>query len=346
MGRQGRRRSSAAAARGGPWGGIFLVGCAVHTICVAGILPACAEGVPPSEEPVCTARPTVEQTLATVRDCMTRSPAPWPKEWQSEYVATIREAVAPRRDDPDYPKRLQILREGFGPYWERLRKDGERSLFEVHRAEIRWYVENLMGAQLPSEEEKQRLRDQRRNLIEHAAQGLLTQFSFLDPNVVQKAKADHLTNCYRSLDAPLVPIFLIPFSESQMSQIKQRWHDLRYARIDLWRSLGAHGVTEARDPASARMQVKRPNEHPDYLLTRRSLDQLRGQFWSVIPAPPDYYRDAEAKEIAARKQRLQARTDARNQEQRLGLAVWQTEYLSFLLTALLETAESYQEEAQ
>lgn len=121
MGRQRRRRSSAAAARGASWGMTFFVGRAVHTICVAGTLPACAEGVPPSEEPVCTAHPTVEQALATVRDCMIRCPAPWPQEWQSEVVAAIR-----------------------------------------------WYAENLMGAELPGGEEVQTLRHQYEDLAEHA----------------------------------------------------------------------------------------------------------------------------------------------------------------------------------
>jgi hypothetical protein len=77
----------------------------------------------------------------------------------------------------------------------------------------------------------------------------------------------------------------------------------------------------------------------DYLLTQRSLDQLRGQTWSLIGAFPDYYRGAVAKEIAAQRQRLQVQADARAQENRLGVAVWQTEYLNFLLAALLETAD-------
>jgi hypothetical protein len=77
MGRQGKRKGRDEPAREILWPLAFLVGCAVHTICVAGILPACVEGVPPSEE--------LEQTLASVQECMARSPAPWPQEWQSKY---------------------------------------------------------------------------------------------------------------------------------------------------------------------------------------------------------------------------------------------------------------------
>jgi len=61
--------------------------------------------------------------------------------------------------------------------------------------------------------------------------------------------------------------------------------------------------------------------------------------WSLIPAAPQYYRDAVAEQSAALKQRMQSQAEARAQERRLGVAVWQTEYLGFLLGALLETAQ-------
>ena len=98
----------------------------------------------------------------------------------------------------------------------------ERSHFEVRRAEIRWYVENLMTAELPGEQEKALLRHQYEDLANHATESLIAQFSFLDPNRVQKAKADHLADYCRNLDAPLLPIFLMSLSETQVEQIKQR----------------------------------------------------------------------------------------------------------------------------
>jgi hypothetical protein len=282
---------------------------------------------------------TTDAVLAIVRDCTSRSSTPWPEAWQREYGDTIREAIALHQNAPEFNRRMQILRDGFALYWPQLQNTKERSQFEVRHAEIRWYVENLMIAQLPGEQEKALLRRQYEDLANHAAESLLAQFSFLDPNRVQKAKADHLADYCRNLDAPLLPIFLISLSETQVEQIKQRWHDLRYVRVDLWRSLGGYGVAEMQGPASSGMQAKPPTEHPDYLLTWRSLDQLRGQLWSLAPTPPDYYREAAANTVAAGRQRVQATLDARNQEQRLGVAVWQTEYLGFLLAALLETAQ-------
>jgi hypothetical protein len=273
----------------------------------------------------------LEQALAVVRDCMARAPAPWPAQWQSEYVDTIRAAVASCQDDAQYGARLQILREGFAPFWQGLKTGPDRSLFEVRRAQIRWYVEHLMATELSCEKEKQTLRGQYRDLTDHAARSLLAQFPFLDANMVEHAKADYLAECYRSIEAPLLPIFLNPFSEAQIEQIKQRWHDLRYARVDLWRQL------DAAPPVNA---------NPDYSLMQRSLAQLRPYIWAFVAPAPDYYRRAVDKEIDTVKRRFQARVEAGNEERRLGKAVLQTEYISFLLAALLETADSLHEEGR
>ena len=146
--------------------------------------------------------------------------------------------AAAHRDSPGYAARLGILRNGFAPYWEAVPKNDQRSLFEVRQAEVRWYCENLMTGPYPSADDRQKLYDQYQNLAEDATDALVTQFPFLDPNVVQTAKADYLSECYRNIEAPLLPIFQRPFSEQQAAQAEERWHGLRYARVDLWRQLG------------------------------------------------------------------------------------------------------------
>jgi len=277
----------------------------------------------------------VQEILVVVQDCMARTPTPWPEAWQREYADTIREAILSGRENSQYTERLQIICDGFGPYWQSLTNSKERSAFEVRRAQIRWYIEHLMNSALPGEEERHVLRQQCEDLAEHGAQSLLAQFSFLDPNMVHKAKADCLADCHRNIDAPLLPIFLTPFSQGQISEIKERWHKLRYARVDLWRQLGGGRTTSPRsvhDTAS-------PETHPDYLLAQRSLSQLRAQVWAVASPPPDYYRTAVANDVEAQKRKFQMMSEARRQESRLGNAVLQTEYLSFLLGALLETAQ-------
>ena len=99
-----------------------------------------------------------ERALACVQDSMARSRAPWPQAWRQEYAQTIREVVTSHRETSQYDKRLTILCHGFPAYWEGLRKAQDRSLFEVHCAEIRWYIDCLMDANLPREEESRALR--------------------------------------------------------------------------------------------------------------------------------------------------------------------------------------------
>jgi len=272
---------------------------------------------------------SLNQTLAAVRDCMVRTPAPWPQAWQQEYLETIRQAAIHDPNAFQYDRRLHILKEGFALYWPDLRNTQDRSHFEVRRAEIRWYVENLMAAELPGGEDTALLRHQYEDLAHHAAEGLLAQFSFLDPNEVRNAKTAHLAECYRKIDTPLLPIYLKPLSQAQMEQIKGRWHDLRYARVDLWRQLGG-GRTSAATPSGL--------EHPDYRLMRGCLDPWIGQIWSLAATMPEYCRAAIADDQEFQRQRMKATSQARSREMRLNNAVLQTEYLSFLLGALLETA--------
>jgi hypothetical protein len=164
----------------------------------------------------------------------------------------------------------------------------------------------------------------------------LEQFPFLDANAVEAAKADDLSLCYGKIDAPLMPVYLRPFSVEQVAQIKQRWHKLRYARVDLWRKLGG-GSTTPSDGDDATIS----NTERHYQLTKKSLSQLLGQVWMVVPQRPDYYLKALENRTKALKQRLQSKRQAQSNQQRLektrSRQLLQVEHISFLLTCLLET---------
>jgi len=192
---------------------------ALRGVVIAALLPAVSVrvGFTSSAQPA-----LMEQSLGAIRDCMVRSPAPWPEAWRKEYVDTIRHAISLHQEATQYEARLEILRKGFEQYWEGLKKSKERSVFEVHRAQIRWYTEHLMGTKLLSKDERQKLRNQYNDLWNYAACLLLNQFPFLEPNTVHIAKAEHLSQCYLKIEVPLLPIYMHPLSETQMGIIKQR----------------------------------------------------------------------------------------------------------------------------
>lgn len=306
---------------------------ALRIAVVAALLPTIAAAKVDSVGPALT-----EQTLEAIRNCMAHSRTPWPEEWQKEYMETIRSAVESHQDAAHYAKRLEILRKGFAPYWKGLTRSKDRPLFEVYRCRMRWYVEHLMGTQFPSEDERQKLRDQYTDIWNHAADSLLAQFPFLDPNAVQKAKADDLSIRYRKIGAPLMPVYLRPMSAEQVGQIKERWEKLRYARIDLWRRMSSRSSTPGGNG-----DAPSPNAKRDYDLTKESLSQLLGQVWMVVPQRPDYYLAAMDNQIKALKRRVQVRHQARSDQQRLektrSRQLLQTEHISFLLVALLETPQ-------
>jgi len=278
----------------------------------------------------------VEQTIKAIEDCIVISPAPWPDEWKREYIETIRSVIESNRGVKHFDLRLEILSKGFLPYWQSFEKTTERSLFEIHRERIRWYTEHLMGTTFPAEDERRKLRDQYTDIWDYAADSLLKQFPFLDPNAVQNAKQDDLSVCYRKIDAPLIPVYMRPIPEEKVGQIKQRWDDLRYARVDLLRRLGVNSTTPVENsdaPAS--------NTERDYQLTKESLSQLLGLVWMIIPERPDYYINALENRNKALKERFQSKRNARSNQQLLEMTrsrqLLQTEHISFMLSALLET---------
>lgn len=306
---------------------------ALRSAVIAALLPAIVAG---KMGPAGSA--LTEQTLEAIQNCMAQSPAPWPEEWKRQYLETIGNAVELHRDAAHYALRLEILRKGFADCWEGLAKNKDRPLFEVYRCRMRWYVEHLMGTEFPSEDERQRLRDQFTEIWNHAANSLLRPFPFLDPNAVQGAKADDLSVCYRKIDAPLMPVYMRPLSAEQVAQIKQRWDKLRYARVDLWRRLSGDSTRpfESRDAQSS-------NAEHDYQLAKESLSQLLGLVWMVVPQRHDYYLAAMENQTRALKRRVQVKRQAWSDQQRLektrSRQLLQTEHISFLLAALLETPQ-------
>jgi len=278
----------------------------------------------------------VEQTIEAVQECMESGPVPWLDEWKQEYIEAIRKEVDLHRGVTHFDLRLEILRRGFVPYWQSFKKNNERSLFEVHCARIRWYTEHLMGSEFPTEKERQKLSDQYKDIWNYATNSLLSQFPFLDPNAVRNANQEDLSVCYSKIEAPLMPVYLRPFSEEQVEQIKQRWDKLRYARVALWRKLDNDSKTPSENNNSPPS-----GKELDYELTKESLSQLLGLVWRVVPQRTNYYLDAMNNRTKALKYRVQVKRQARSDQQRLqkerSRQLFQTEHIGFLLTALLET---------
>lgn len=219
----------------------------------------------------------VDQTLSLLGDCMSAHPVLWPESWQREYLERIRRVLVSCEDKPGFALRLEILGNGFQSYWERLEKARSRPSFEVKCAQIRWYVEHLMETAIPNEIERQSLRDQWKDLYDHAASSLLDQFSFLDPNRIRSISAMRLSECHRGIDAPLEPVFLGLFTEAEMKQIKQRWHDSRYSRVEIFSQLGGDDIMLDEGPKGSFS-----DEHPHSLLAERCLAQYLAHIRMIV----------------------------------------------------------------
>ena len=110
-----------------------------------------------------------EQTLEAIENCIAQSAISWPDEWKKKYIDTIRSEIELHREATHFALRLDILRRGFAPCWEDLTKNKDRALFEVYHCRMRWYVEHLMGTEFPTEDERQKLRNQFADIWNYAS---------------------------------------------------------------------------------------------------------------------------------------------------------------------------------
>ena len=287
-----------------------------------------------------TAAPT-DQVLTVIQNCIAAPASPWPQSWREEYVDTVGEALKIEMEPVEFRQRLDILTRGFKPYWEQIKTDRNRAMFDFQCARIRWYTEQLMAPDFPSPEDRDPLSRQWRTLWSDAGDALLSQFPFLDPNIVRQAESDHLNKCLQRIDAPLEPLFQHPLTAQQVDRIKDGWHELRYARVDLMRQLGGEAVffeTQSAHTTST--------EHPHYLLAQRSLKQLESHMWTVVITPPDHFLKAFREYQNAERRRRQRTHVARAQEQRLVVErskrLHEAEYLSFLLAVVLESPKHFE----
>jgi hypothetical protein len=80
-------------------------------------------------------------------------------------------------------------------------------------------------------------------------------------------------------------------------------------------------------------------------LTKKSLSQLLGLVWMVVPERPDYYVNAQKNWTKAMERRYRSKRMARRDQWRLkktrSKQLLQTEHITFLLAALLETPQSF-----
>lgn len=303
----------------------------LRNVLIVTIFPCIMFGVAGSEK-----SDLAEQSLKAIEDCIERSPIPWPDDWKNEYIETIHKTIELNPVTSHFAERLEILVKGFMPYWDGLKKTKDKSLFEVHRVQIRWYAEHLMSTELPSEDERLKLRNQYKELWDYATDSLLKQFPFLDPDTVENATKDDLSKCYSKINTPLMPVYLRPMSNEQVRQIKHRWDKLRYIRVDLWRRLDDSSTTPSDNYNSQSSNAER-----DHVLTQKSMSQLLGQVWAVASQSPDYYLIALKNRSRTIQDRLKSKHQAWNNEDRLekehSRQLFQTEHISFLFVALLET---------
>jgi len=282
----------------------------------------------------------LEQALAAVQDCMTRSPAPWPDAWQREYLDTVRKALGSDPNLPGYRAKIEVFRRGFTRYWAQGQGSRLTQLeYDLRKAEIHWYCETLMSQELASASDGAVLKGQLRDLCDYAAQYLKGRFPFLTPEYVDEAKKVAVAEFDEEVDSPLLPIFRRPLSDAQVRAVKANWGRLYRRWHFIWREVRYEGPWQGDLP-----DPRDPPSHPHYLFVKRCLLYLPRTIWPTVEKPPEYLVYVIRKLDAEKAERGRVNRQGMEAERELAMRssnqVEQVEEWSFVFTALLETANA------
>jgi hypothetical protein len=241
--------------------------------------------------PGCRERNHLDLVVRAIQERLSKSPNPWPEQWRLEYIATVRNTILKHKEADAFSNRVNILHEAFPHYWENTsRSVSDEMDFEVSKAQIQWYVENLMSGELPSYENLSIVKSQTHELLRYGADSIQGEFAFLRPDVVDAAVQDCEGALQQTIDYALVPAFQKPLREDQIKRIKDAWNRAYRMRSDLWNSELRYALhaqpsnTNQADPARSIY----------YAFANRCLGMFIGQIRETAVSPPEYLARALA----------------------------------------------------
>lgn len=276
------------------------------------------------------------RVIAVVESCLADPNCSWSESFQDEYIKTIGRVLARHRAVPDVRAKLDVLQEGFVVYWDYISKATDPFGLELSKAEIQWYVEDLMSRKLLSEEDKRQVRSQCRELLTYAAGSIQGQFVFLDPNVLSEAMEEELAKCDALIKAPILPILSRQFTQEEMSQIKTNWDRSYSQRSGTWQMYrySLLGPVEAYAGHNC-------DELPQKCFAGRCMAMLVREIWHVTAEAPEYVSELQRRrQHNIGEERDRAMQVYAAERRLLGGATNQFEQIeqwSFVLAVLLST---------
>lgn len=249
---------------------IPVVGC---TIIVAGfgILPWCVGS--------CQKDIVIEEVTRSVRNVI----KDWPEPSRQEYVDLVSRTLREYRSVPAFEERVQITMRGLP---RMLNGTPTEALFPFTAqltAKTRWFLEDLMSRPLLSQEEKETLRSEYVQIVEHACGSLREQFPFLPEERLQTESRRALETCRVAIQEGFLPIFGRLLSDVEVRNICEAWDRAFMERTKMW-----YQIRESDDGVMSSPDDGKFQSWPIAALVRRCLDALIHQIWMVAGHAPEY----------------------------------------------------------
>ena len=138
--------------------------------------------------------------------------------WRDAQAAYLTALLAPHEERPDFDARMEHFRSGIVVMLTRIKPSSRLEDFtNAHNAEARWYVEQLMEGELPSDAVQEEIRAQLKHLFGELAEQTRAAIPEIDEAIQADVTRDLLADCEVTIRSALFPLFRRPLTDEQMA---------------------------------------------------------------------------------------------------------------------------------
>ena len=255
-----------------------------------------------------------------------------PDAWKADYAVYVAGQLNAGHQLPDYEARLEHFRRGFPNVLSRIEPGtGLELATPLHKAEIQWYISQLMVGPLPDEASQILIRDQLRTLFQELSQVLRESVPGIDTVDLESATEDALRGCDIAISSALYPLFRRPFTPDQLEKFK------KVVTAGLPEFKTRYQSLQQREDL-AQDETGLP-QSPLYILVRRTYGPVFTAMKQInAPMPKEFQTAMEHYKLELQKldERLQLNQAASQQvESYFGVGLKQAEQWGWVIAALL-----------
>jgi hypothetical protein len=214
-----------------------------------------------------------------------------PTEWADDYAAYVKALLKQYASSLNFAERFRFFQDGFPFVLRGWGNVDSPARLEIHKAEIRWYIEHLMTDPIMDQATRVTLQEQCETVVSTAMDSLSREFPAISKTSLQSAHDEILEECHTAISQPLFPFFQRVFKQDELVQIIKLWDSSRENRSKLWREM------ETTRTFFSNAERETGQRHPDHVFARCAFSSIVTFMKDLQCKSPEYLQHAVHKRV-------------------------------------------------